>query len=256
MGIKCPENSPVARFWNTVRTKCLGYATNRWSVELQRSSSTASLPKNAVGMFSFRLMFLRVRRQYRRWRRFLTHNILHTDDSPHKIALGMAIGAFVTFTPTVGVQMAVVLLLAWLLRANKVVGLPVVWLTNPATIVPFYWLCYEIGRILLGTPPVGQQWWLEMASPPAGWLAIVQFYWSRFWQIGWPLWVGGCIVGLIAALPAYYLTYYGVRSFRMRQWGQLTRPSRPCLDQSAPTSAEGTAPSDTRPSGDASRKAG
>jgi uncharacterized protein (DUF2062 family) len=47
---------------------------------------------------------------------------------------------FVAFTPTVGIQV-IVLFLTWLLCANKAISLPIVWLSNPATIVPIYWGC-------------------------------------------------------------------------------------------------------------------
>ena len=80
----------------------------------------------------------RFRSPWQRVRHFVLHDILHADDPPHRLALGVAIGMFVTFTPTVGLQMVLVGVLAWLLRANKLVGLPVVWLSNPATVVPIY----------------------------------------------------------------------------------------------------------------------
>ena len=54
---------------------------------------------------------------------FVVYGVLHADDTPHRIALGVAIGIFVTFTPTLGFQMILVAVIATLLRANKFVGL-------------------------------------------------------------------------------------------------------------------------------------
>jgi len=48
----------------------------------------------------------------KRLKRFLVHNVLHVDDTPHRIALGVAIAIFVTWTPTIGFQMLLTIALA------------------------------------------------------------------------------------------------------------------------------------------------
>lgn len=152
------------------------------------------------------------------------HNMLHADDPPHRLALGVAIGMFVTFTPTIGFQMGLVVFFAWMLRANKVVGVPLVWISNPATLVPIYWFCYKVGATVIRSEAVNAQWWRGWAHPPAAWMPKVEFYWTRFIAIAWPLWVGGCVVGLVTGYPSYLSVYYVVRRYRMRRWGSLTRP--------------------------------
>ena len=69
------------------------------------------------------------------------------------------IGQFITKT----------LFFAWLFRANKAVGIPIVWVSNPATIVPIYYMCYWIGRTALRLEGVGMQWWAELTHPPLAW---------------------------------------------------------------------------------------
>ncbi|MBV10370.1 MAG: hypothetical protein CMN21_14270, partial [Rubinisphaera sp.] len=63
--------------------------------------------------------------------------IVSLDDTPHSIALGTSIGVFVAMTPTVGIQMVVVLLIAALckpfFRFNQVAGLIAVYISNPVT---------------------------------------------------------------------------------------------------------------------------
>ena len=83
---------------------------------------------------------------------FCILRILHADDPPHRLALGIAIGMFVTFTPLIGFQMLISVFLAWLLRANKLVGVPLVWISNPVTFVPIYYPCYWLGCKVLGQP--------------------------------------------------------------------------------------------------------
>ena len=139
--------------------------------------------------------------------------------------MGVAIGVFITFTPTVGIQMILTVFIAWLFRANKLVGLPIVWISNPATVVPIYYGCYWLGRWLLNYPEIGKEWWNQLLEPPSGWWASVVFYWERLWEIAAPLWLGSIVIGLGLAYPSYLLVYFTIRTYRLRRWGQLVPPS-------------------------------
>ena len=160
----------------------------------------------------------------RRIRNFLVHDVLHADDPPHRLALGIAIGMFVAFSPTFGVQMALVVLLAWLLKANKLVGTPVVWITNPATAMPIYYACYLVGVALTGAERVGRPWWHDLTHPPDGWWIATCFYWSKFMEIATPLTIGCTLIGVLLACPTYFIAYYVIRFHRLRRWGQLMPP--------------------------------
>ena len=142
---------------------------------------------------------------------------------------------FVTFTPTVGFQMVLVVFLAWLLRANKAVGVPLVWITNPATIVPIFYTCYRVGRFVLQQEGVGLEWWEELAHPTGSWWGHVVFYWKHIMEIASPLWVGSAIVATILGYISYYVSYYAIYGYRMKRWGQPMPPSAPTSDSpSAP----------------------
>jgi len=172
----------------------------------------------------------RLRGFYKRYkgrvRRFVVHSLLHADDPPHRLALGFAIGMFVSLTPTMGFQMALVVFLAWMLRANKAVGVPLVWLTNPATMVPIYYPMYLVGRRLLGSEPIAWEWWLELGKPPPteGWWETAMFYWNRTLEIAAPLWLGCILCASVVAVASYFIVYYLVAAYRMRRWGRLTPP--------------------------------
>ncbi len=87
--------------------------------------------------------------------RFFIYRVLHVDDTPHRIALGVAVGIFVAWTPTFGLQMILTVLLATLLRGNKLVGLPFVWISNPVTAWPIYFkMNYPLGKAILRSPKI------------------------------------------------------------------------------------------------------
>ena len=81
-----------------------------------------------------------------------------------------------------------------------------------------------VGNGILREPGIGLQWWTELADPPNGWAVSLEFYWTRLFAIAAPLLLGGLILGLATATPAYFVTNYVIRTYRLRRWGQLTPP--------------------------------
>ena len=56
---------------------------------------------------------------------------------PHYVALGMAIGVFISVTPTIPFHTVIALALAFILRGSKAAAAIGVWFSNPVTI-PFF----------------------------------------------------------------------------------------------------------------------
>ncbi len=175
---------------------------------------------------------------WRKTRRFVLHNVLHADDTPHRIALGLGLGIFVAFTPTVGVQMIIALALAALFRANKAVCVPMVWITNPVTIIPVYAMCYRLGALLLGrvTPDANNEV-QTMVGPvveavkTGGFAAFLEWsFWSSlgsaFMKFGSELWVGCLLVAVVAGLLGYVASYWTVSSYRQRRRQRIERRAR------------------------------
>jgi hypothetical protein len=144
--------------------------------------------------------------------RVLVRTILMLDDTPHSIALGTAIGLFVAWTPTVGIHMILVVALSALLRANKVAGLIAVYISNPLTIVPMYWLGYRLGAVVLDKGITYQE--LKAALSHHGWSQ----WWAAFWklcvELAGPMWLGGLVLAFASAVPGYYVTRWAVQRFR------------------------------------------
>jgi uncharacterized protein (DUF2062 family) len=149
----------------------------------------------------------------RKLKAFFVYRVLHVDDTPHRIALGVAIGMFITWTPTIGFQMLLVLSLAWLLGANKLVGVPFVWISNPATFVLIFLPNYYLGRWVLGSNSEAPDFGKAMTFSGT-WLEKVQNWWATTWQVFWPLWLGSIIVGLTLGIISYAVIYYAVLEYR------------------------------------------
>jgi uncharacterized protein len=160
-------------------------------------------------------------------RNFIFHKVLHAEDTPHRVALGVAIGMFVASTPTVGAHMVLVVALAALLRANKVVGLPVVWVVNPVTIVPFYYSCWWLGaEILPGRSASGESVrdrLTQLTSSHASlWQDMLHLeFWTAMFRVrlslGAELWVGCLIVGVVSGTVMYFVTRTLITRYRARR---------------------------------------
>lgn len=158
----------------------------------------------------------------------IIHNILHIDDTPHRLSLGVALGIFIAWTPTLGLQSILVLLTATICRANKISGLPFVWITNPLTIVPIYWPNYLIGNALMNICSDDRpRMTFKMFEN-----AVKQFlqgYKGLFNHETWynlsallhnfvdftiDLWIGCLVVGLILGITSYFVSYRFINWYR------------------------------------------
>ncbi len=153
---------------------------------------------------------------WRKLRRIFVLKVLHADDSPHRIALGVAIGTFVGFTPTVGFQTIIAIALAAACRVNKLAAIPMVWITNVVTAVPIYALCHHIGAGLVGTAGPMEPF------PTFGFAHMLEFsFWADIatWvtRVGAELWTGCLLVGFIGATISYFVSRWAVTHYRHRR---------------------------------------
>jgi len=134
------------------------------------------------------------------------YTLLMLDDTPHRIALGMALGVFIAWTPTIGFQTLLVIPLTWLTRANRVAGVIGVYLSNPFTIVPMYWLAYKVGALMLQETLTFREF-REIVSLGRGdaWgHALV----SLGTELLLPVCAGGLILGAVTAVVGYWVTHW------------------------------------------------
>ena len=148
--------------------------------------------------------------------RTLLRAILMLDDSSHSIALGTAVGMFIGMTPTVGIQMILVVLFAFctsrFLRFNRTAALITVYVSNPITAVPIYWFNYKVGALFIAGSFSYDTFAkvLEFSGFVEWWETIV----ALFVEIGAPLIVGSLIVASLSACIAYPTMFWLLKSVR------------------------------------------
>jgi hypothetical protein len=149
--------------------------------------------------------------------------IVKLHGSTHEIALGTAIGVFVAFTPTIGLQMALGIVIATIVGANRIAAALPAWITNPFTIIPIYSFNYWLGIVLVDGPGVDEfkaeflriNSIMEMELP---WMERITKSWHELANLGsdmlLPLFLGCTIVGFACAIPTYPLMKKAVEHFR------------------------------------------
>lgn len=103
----------------------------------------------------------------------------------YSVSTAFSIGLFVAFIP-MPFQMVLSAFLAIIFKANLPISVVLVWLTNPITMPPLYYLAYKIGAVVLHQPiqaqiqyEVSLEWMIE-----------------KFSSIGAPFLLGCLILGL------------------------------------------------------------
>ena len=145
----------------------------------------------------------------------LLRYVLSLDDTPHAIALGVAVGMFWGLTPTVGVQMALIFGFYWLCRPlfrfNMKAAMVTVYISNPLTMLPIYWFDYRVGCLFLP----GDLTKSELAR-------VLEFDgFAQWWdtvkglvlEVGWPMAIGAVLVGSVGA----FVSYPGIR-WSLARW--------------------------------------
>jgi len=114
---------------------------------------------------------------------------------PHYIALGMAIGIFVSFTPTIPFHTVIGVFLAFLFKGSKSAAALAVWVSNPVTVPFFYYAEYKTGCLLLGRSiPFNTKY------------ESITLLLKLGWDVTMVMMVGGVFLGIIAALITYFVT--------------------------------------------------
>jgi uncharacterized protein (DUF2062 family) len=128
------------------------------------------------------------------------------EGNPHYIALGMALGVFVSITPIIPLQTIVAVLLAFLFRGSKSAAALGTWLSNPLTIPVVYYANYKLGCSVLGYQTTLDSVTFDSFSQLMG-LGL---------EVTWAMIVGGLVIGSILGVVAYFVTFRVFITIRRR----------------------------------------
>lgn len=166
---------------------------------------------------------------------FVVHSILRAADSPHRLALGVAIGLFIALLPLVGIQMFIAAIACHPFKANKAVAMAMAWVSNPLTLVPVFLPCYWLGCLMLGLDPIPYESFVAIFSPETGgFIASVTATWTAMLDIFLPLSLGCLVVATVFGVASYFISRRMIVAYRLKRYGtvDLSSPEDVLLTES------------------------
>jgi uncharacterized protein len=130
------------------------------------------------------------------WKRagtYLKLRLVRLPGTPHSIAAGFALGTALCFTPLVGVQLVISMMLAVVLRASVIASVLGTMIGNPWTFPFIWWLVYTTGTIMLGQGSVE-------TLPET---LTLTYVFDNFLDIFLPMLLGSVPIGIIVWVISY-----------------------------------------------------
>jgi len=124
----------------------------------------------------------------------------------HYVAMGMAIGVFVSITPTMPFHTVIAITLALVLRGSKAAAAIGVWFCNPLTAPLFYLGSYKTGVFIFGkVAPFNIKYESVLELMKLGMDATMAMI------------VGGITLGIFPGIAAYFITRKIITKMRSRK---------------------------------------
>ena len=147
--------------------------------------------------------------------KYIWRRIWRLTGTPHSIAVGIAAGTFMSFTPFLGFHIAGAMLIAWVFRGNLVAGAFGTLVGNPVTYPAIWWGTYDLGNWLLRIPSNDR---LDLVGTLMSSKAF-----DVILPVIVPMSIGALPMGIIASIVAYFVIKSTVAAYQLRRRERLIK---------------------------------
>ncbi len=159
-------------------------------------------------------VFMWPRRSWSRSVNYVLHRVNRLSGSSHTIALGCAVGIFVSFTPIMGFHFLAAFLLAYIVGGNLLASALGTFFGNPITF-PFIWAsAYKFGHWILGNDVGAFSVDQLIATFSDGFFSAFE---NAFGMYIKPMTIGGAPLGLVAGFFGYFIIKQLVDKYQQRR---------------------------------------
>ena len=151
----------------------------------------------------------------KRWTRYWFLRLMRQKSSPKNLAAACALGMFIGAMPIIPFQSVVVIALAFVFRVNKLAAWLASCYSNAATMVPFYYFLFVVGKAVMP---------FENVTFDPNNLEMTHLI-EAGWQVFAVMFTGGLAFGIPATVLTYFLTLFVVRRYRRRRAVRALRRS-------------------------------
>lgn len=129
----------------------------------------------------------------------------------HSVSRAILLGVFWCMIPMPFQSVPAALTAIWF-NANLPLTLVTLWISNPVTMPPIFYLAYAVGVFVLGQPSEAESFQLSWE-----WIS------ERLIEVGVPLYIGSLIMGVSLSLSSYLLIQYLWRRQVRHKWHRRVR---------------------------------
>ncbi|MEM9724154.1 MAG: DUF2062 domain-containing protein [Pseudomonadota bacterium] len=174
------------------------------------------------GFWSIVKDLLQPRKGWRRGFQYIGRRVQRLPDSPHRIALGFACGAFASFSPFFTLHALVAVILAYAIRGNIIAGVFGTVVGNPLSFPFIAATSMGLGNWILGR--------LGDAEAALSEKMTFSYLWAEPWDffesIFTPYLIGGLLPGLLCGAAFYFALRPVVAAFQERRRRILSARAR------------------------------
>ncbi|MCD6297775.1 MAG: DUF2062 domain-containing protein [Deltaproteobacteria bacterium] len=154
--------------------------------------------------------------ELRRQIRYYYLKLLRLKGEPNELALGMAIGIFAGMMPIVPFQTALAVTIALFFRSSKITAALGTWVSNPLNWYFLYRYSYKLGALILGVREQKAVFASITTAIRAGEesMVVVGKIFGAGGTFVTALLLGGFVMGIVFATPAYFIFLKVFRSIR------------------------------------------
>ena len=135
--------------------------------------------------------------------------LVHLEDTPHRVALAFGLGIWIAFSPLLGLHTIIALAIAFAFRLSRAAILIGCYVNNPWTLAPLFLAGTVVGCALLGISTEG----LATIDWDQHGLAFYRDLLAHLRPYLWPFVVGNTVLGVLFGT----LSYFALRTILIRR---------------------------------------
>lgn len=171
---------------------------------------------------------------------YLRHRVKRLPGSPHTIAIGVACGTLLSFTPLFGLHIALAMFIAYALRGNIIAAFIATWVGNPITFPFIATAAMQTGWKILGIDAKSEDFngitrdfknalgdiWAYIKSLVGYGHASLDGISRFYFEVFLPYLIGGVILGIPAAIVMYLISRPAIGAYQHRRREKLLERRR------------------------------
>lgn len=160
---------------------------------------------------------------------YMRKRILRISATPHKVALGFAIGIFLACSPLFGMHIVLAIFFSWLFRANFAAAIIGTIFSNPLTFLLIVMADYKVGYFCLSLFSDVNEISLSQIRALFNGLTFTNI--SLLFKGAWisimkPIFLGGSLLGFVFGGLSYISVYRAIARFQQKRYQKIIKRKR------------------------------